>query len=134
MFTDCRSGAVDPVGQRGDVRSASAWRQAQRPPDPFASSLRYHLGLVTPNSEACRIFVDGESYSWRDGEAVMFDETFIHRAENKTDVTRVILFCDIERPLSSRIMTRLNRGFRSKLAHYTLKWLIIGGLLYWIFA
>ena len=23
---------------------------------------------------------------------------------------------------------------RSKLAHYTLKWLIIGGLLYWIFA
>ena len=22
---------------------------------------------------------------------------------------------------------------RSKLAHYTLKWLIIGGLLYWIF-
>jgi beta-hydroxylase len=102
--------------------------------DPFASSLRYHLGLVTPNSEACRIFVDGESYSWRDGEAVMFDETFIHRAENKTDVTRVILFCDIERPLSSRIMTWLNRGFRSKLAHYTLKWLIIGGLLYWIFA
>ena len=25
------------------------------------------------------------------------------RAENKTDVTRVILFCDIERPLSSRV-------------------------------
>jgi hypothetical protein len=29
---------------------------------------------------------------------------------------------------------RLLRGCAGKLAHYTLKWLIIGGLLYWIFA
>ena len=65
--------------------------------------------LVTPNSEACRIFVDGEPYFWRDGEAVMFDETFIHWAENKTPTTRIILFCDIERPLTSRLMTRINR-------------------------
>ena len=36
--------------------------------DPYAGSLRYHLGLVTPNSDACRIFVDGEPYAWRDGE------------------------------------------------------------------
>ncbi len=76
--------------------------------DPFAGSLRYHLGLVTPNSDACRIVVDGESYSWRDGEAVMFDETFIHWAENRTDVDRLILFCDVERPLTSRIVARLN--------------------------
>ena len=54
--------------------------------DPYAGSLRYHLGLVTPNSDACRIVVDGQSYSWRDGEAVMFDETFIHWAENRSDV------------------------------------------------
>jgi hypothetical protein len=26
---------------------------------------------------ACRITVDGEPYFWRDGEPVMFDETFI---------------------------------------------------------
>src|SRR2546422_1061818 len=83
--------------------------------DPFAGSLRYHLGLITPNSEACRIFVDGEPYFWRDGEAVMFDETFIHRAENKTDVTRIILFCDVERPLRTRWMTWLNRGFRNTI-------------------
>ena len=76
--------------------------------DPFAGSLRYHLGLVTPNSEQCRIFVDGESYFWRDGEAVMFDETFIHWAENKSDVDRLILFCDVERPLTNRLVTGLN--------------------------
>jgi beta-hydroxylase len=77
--------------------------------DPFAGSLRYHLGLVTPNSDACRIFVDGEPYSWRDGEDLLFDETFIHSAENKTDTTRIILFCDVERPLRTRVMQAVNR-------------------------
>ncbi|TMG81200.1 MAG: aspartyl/asparaginyl beta-hydroxylase domain-containing protein [Betaproteobacteria bacterium] len=142
--------------------------------DPFAGSLRYHLGLSTPNSEKCRIFVDGEPYHWRDGEAVIFDETFIHWAENKTDQLRVILFCDVERPLTSRIMSKINHwyestvirasqtenmegdtvgalnkvfGFayylrlpakalkrKSKWMYYTLKWLLLGGLLYWILA
>src|SRR5690606_41164828 len=58
------------------------------------------LGLATPNSDACRIYVDGQPYAWRDGEDVMFDETYVHWVKNETDVTRVILFCDIERPLS----------------------------------
>jgi beta-hydroxylase len=141
--------------------------------DPFAGSLRYHLGLVTPNSDLCRIVVDGEPYAWRDGEPVMFDETFIHVAENRSDVTRIILFCDIERPLRTRLVRALNRFVkttlirasqtenapgdrvgvlnhvfnavyrvrligkaikrRSRVAHYTLKWLIFGGLLYLIF-
>ncbi|HWP66957.1 MAG TPA: aspartyl/asparaginyl beta-hydroxylase domain-containing protein [Candidatus Limnocylindria bacterium] len=77
--------------------------------DPFAGSLRYHLGLVTPNSEQCRIFVDGQPYVWRDGEAVLFDETYVHRAENKTDTPRIILFCDVERPLRHRAATAINR-------------------------
>jgi len=77
--------------------------------DPFAGSLRYHLGLVTPNSDKCRIFVDGVECVWRDGEDFLFDETFIHRAENNTDVNRIILFCDVERPMSNRVMTAVNR-------------------------
>jgi beta-hydroxylase len=77
--------------------------------DPFAGSLRYHLGLVTPNSPECFIVVDGEKYYWKDGEAVMFDETYIHTAENRTDVTRVILFCDVERPLSNWLIRAVNR-------------------------
>jgi len=77
--------------------------------DPFAGSLRYHLGLITPNSDACRIYVDGEEYSWRDGEDVVFDETFIHWARNDSDQTRVILFCDVERPLRTRVARAINR-------------------------
>ncbi len=69
--------------------------------DPYAGSLRYHLGLITPNSDNCNIVVDGESYAWRDGEDVLFDETYIHHAQNQTDIDRLILFCDVERPVKT---------------------------------
>jgi beta-hydroxylase len=77
--------------------------------DPFAGSLRYHLGLITPNSDKCRILVDGVECVWRDGQALMFDETFIHSAENATDHTRIILFCDVERPMKYGFLTAINR-------------------------
>lgn len=77
--------------------------------DPFAGSVRYHLGLMTPNSDECQIFIDGTPYSWRDGEDIMFDETYIHVAENKTETNRVILFCDVERPLNNPVARGINR-------------------------
>lgn len=79
--------------------------------DPYAGSLRYHLGLVTPNDPECFIEVDGQRYHWKDGESVMFDETFIHHAANKTVHQRVVLFCDVERPLWSAPVRWFNRLF-----------------------
>jgi len=87
--------------------------------DPFAGSLRYHLGLSTPNCDDCRIFVDGQEYAWRDGEDVIFDETYVHWVKNDTDKTRVILFCDIERPLSNRLMISINRRISGLLGRAT---------------
>jgi len=54
---------------------------------------------------------------WRDGEAFMFDETFIHSAENATDVNRIILFCDVERPMKYGVMTAINRW----VSHHIVK-------------
>ena len=79
--------------------------------DPYAGSLRYHLGLVTPNSEDCCIYVDGQKYWWKDGEAVMFDETYIHHAENNTDINRIVLFLDIKRPVKFFLIDWFNRLF-----------------------
>lgn len=141
--------------------------------DPYAGSLRYHLGLITPNDDRCFIDVDGQRYSWRDGEGVMFDETYIHFAENGTDHNRIILLCDIERPMTARWAAAFNRWFSRRVmaaasspnsdhdrtgginrafsvlyrvrlrakalkktnrsVYYALKWLILGGLLLWIF-
>ncbi len=83
--------------------------------DPYAGSIRYHLGLVTPADPACYIDVDGQRYFWKDGEAVLFDETFIHYAENKTDCNRIILFCDIERPMRFRWAQAVNHFFARHL-------------------
>ena len=85
--------------------------------DPFAGSLRYHLGLKTPNSPKCHIFVDGNECIYRDGEDFLFDETFIHHAENATDQTRIILFCDVERPKKYAFMTNFNRW----VSHHIIK-------------
>jgi beta-hydroxylase len=67
--------------------------------DPYAGSMRYHLGLQVPEDPRCAIYVDGQPYVWKNGEGVIFDETYIHYAENKTDQGRIVLFCDVRRPL-----------------------------------
>src|SRR5271165_5330270 len=87
--------------------------------DPYAGSLRYHLGLDTPNSDDCFIEVDGVRRGWRDGQAMIFDETFIHYAENKTDKTRLILFCDIARPLRGAIPRAANRFISNHIVKAT---------------
>ena len=79
--------------------------------DPYAGSLRYHLGLVTPNDPGCYIEVDGQRYHWRDGEVVMFDETYIHHAANTTQQPRIILFADVERPVHTAVVRWANRAF-----------------------
>ena len=79
--------------------------------DPFAGSLRYHLGLATPNHDLCYIDVDGLRHSWRDGAGVIFDETYVHEAYNRSLVNRIILFCDIERPLKWAWAERFNHWF-----------------------
>ena len=79
--------------------------------DPFAGSLRYHLGLNTPNDDRCYICVDGIQKSWRDGQGFLFDETYVHEAYNRTEQNRIILFVDIERPLRWGWAESFNRWF-----------------------
>lgn len=81
--------------------------------DPVACSFRYHLGLKTPNDPQCFINVDGTKYSWKDGEAFLFDETYLHFANNDAETYRLILMCDVERPLSfpGKIINAIVRFF-----------------------
>lgn len=107
------------VALLNQIPSVKAAMFAELPPggqlnphrDPFAGSLRYHLGLATPNDDLCYIDVDGIRHSWRDGQGVIFDETYIHDAYNKTQQNRIILFCDVERPLKWRLAQGFNHWF-----------------------
>ena len=77
--------------------------------DPYAGSLRYHLGLSTPNSTLCKIVVDNKERHWQDGQSLFFDETYIHYAHNQTEQGRLILLCDIERPMRFMLPKYINR-------------------------
>jgi beta-hydroxylase len=77
------------------VLEPGAWIPPHR--GPYCGSIRYHLGLVVP--ENCFIKVNNEDYYWRDGEGVLFDDTYTHEVKNNSDKRRFILFLDVLRPL-----------------------------------
>jgi aspartyl/asparaginyl beta-hydroxylase (cupin superfamily) len=68
---------------------------------PFTGCFRYHLGLSIPKDRKnCYIRVRNENYCWKEGEDVIFDDTYEHEVFNDTDEIRIVLFADIVRPLS----------------------------------
>ena len=68
--------------------------------DPFSYTVRYSLGLSTPNSNECGIVVDRHDYKWKDGDSIIFDENYMHDAYNRTEKPRLILMTDIDRPMT----------------------------------
>jgi len=84
--------------------------------DPYAGWLRYHLGLATPNDDACYMKVDGRRYVWRDGHAMLFDETYVHWADNGSARGRLVLLCDVERPMRFRWAQAVNHWCGRMLA------------------
>lgn len=75
--------------------------------DPFAYTLRYSIGLSTPNSDGSGLIINDYDYKWRDGDSIVFDETYLHSAYNDTDVPRIILMTDIDRPMKIKLVQKL---------------------------
>ncbi len=84
----------------------------------YKGFLRYHMGVLVPGNNAertcwVRINADpadnasrdtqriaqGEKYFWKNGEGVVFDDTFLHEAANQSDEVRVVLWFDFRRKL-----------------------------------
>ncbi len=75
----------------------------------YKGLLRYHLPLIIPDEwDKCFINVNGRVLNWRIGEDLMFDDRFLHHAENNTNQQRVILFLDIKRDFKSIWLNLLN--------------------------
>ena len=85
---------------------------------PYKGCIRLHMGLLTPNSDECFISLNGQRYSWRDGEVILLDDSYEHYVENNTDKYRVILFCDILRPMNL-IGDLANELLMKNMAKYT---------------
>lgn len=66
---------------------------------PWRGVLRYHLPLIVPREGDCAIRVGDQTSSWKEGVAMMFDDSYDHEVWNDTDELRVVLFLDIIRPM-----------------------------------
>lgn len=72
--------------------------------------LNVHLGILVPKGpERCEIRVNDEFRGWRDGEFLIFDETYNHEAWNESDEPRVVLFLQVMRPMKwpGRVLGKL---------------------------
>jgi aspartate beta-hydroxylase len=58
--------------------------------------LTVHLPLIVPGD--CALLAGGMLHEWKEGHAMVFDDTFEHEAWNRSDSTRVILLMDTWNP------------------------------------
>ena len=67
---------------------------------PTNIKLRCQLPLLLPESnEACFIRVGGEIKFWKEGEVIIFDDTYEHEACNLSDIhDRAVLIFDVWHP------------------------------------
>jgi aspartyl/asparaginyl beta-hydroxylase (cupin superfamily) len=84
----------------------------------YKGFVRYHLGVIIPNDNAggeCYLRVNGnrddnarrdptliergETYYWKNGEGIVFDDNYLHDAANTSDQIRVVLWLDLRRQM-----------------------------------
>lgn len=69
---------------------------------PTNCRIRCHLPLFVP--KGCLLSVDGEKRRWKEGELLLFDDSFLHEAWHKgTDGERVVLMLDLWHPELSMV-------------------------------
>jgi aspartyl/asparaginyl beta-hydroxylase (cupin superfamily) len=66
---------------------------------PWCGVIRIHLAMVVPSDGDSILVCNEKEYRWKEGEAVVFDDTYEHFAVNLSNNNRVVLFLDYMRPL-----------------------------------
>ncbi|MDP3561677.1 MAG: aspartyl/asparaginyl beta-hydroxylase domain-containing protein [Legionellaceae bacterium] len=84
---------------------------------PYLGYLRYHLGIHVPKNNPPTITVNKQPYTWREGEAVLFDDSWPHQVHNESDEFRAVLIIDILRPMPF-LPNLVNRFITQTIARY----------------
>lgn len=68
---------------------------------PFRGILRFHLILSMPLDDdgvpACELNIDGEPHRLRDGDCLLWDDTYPHEVWNRSEQLRIALLLDVWR-------------------------------------
>jgi aspartate beta-hydroxylase len=93
---------------------------AHIPPHTGVTNVRsiVHLPLIVPPE--CAFRVGGETRSWEEGQAFVFDDTIEHEAWNKSDALRAVLIFDVWNPHLSQSEREMLRGLFQEMIDYGL--------------
>jgi aspartyl/asparaginyl beta-hydroxylase (cupin superfamily) len=64
------------------------------------------------------LVVNGQDYFWKEGEGVLFDDSYPHSVVNSCPELRAVLIVDVERPMSL-FPTLLNRATTRVVIRHT---------------
>lgn len=84
---------------------------------PYMGYLRYHLGVHVPKNNPPQIIVNQQPYVWKEGEAVLFDDSWPHEVRNESDDYRAVLIIDVLRPMPF-LPRKLNQFVTNVIARY----------------
>ncbi|MEL7486463.1 MAG: aspartyl/asparaginyl beta-hydroxylase domain-containing protein [Pseudomonadota bacterium] len=65
----------------------------------YCGYLRYHLGLSIPENDPPALRVKDKLYTWKEGESILFDDSWNHEVINESDDFRIVLLVDVLRPM-----------------------------------
>ncbi|MGH3380969.1 MAG: aspartyl/asparaginyl beta-hydroxylase domain-containing protein [Actinoallomurus sp.] len=94
---------------------------------PYYGYLRYHLGVEVPTDNPPRIRIRDHVHTWKDGESILFDDSWNHEVINNSAERRVVLIVDVLRPmprkqhLANRFFTFVTRFFYGRIVFRRLK-------------
>lgn len=77
-----------------------AGKSIPRHTSPSRYYLRYHLGMQVPASNPPFILLKDQKYTWREGESVLFDDSWDHEIVNHASEPRAVLIVDVLRPMA----------------------------------
>ncbi|MDN5202467.1 aspartyl/asparaginyl beta-hydroxylase domain-containing protein [Fulvivirgaceae bacterium BMA10] len=76
----------------------------------FFGFLRYQMPLIVPKKGHCMITVGDKTHQYKEGQAILFDDTIEHSVVNATDEMRIVLFLDIDKR-ANFLVSLMNRFF-----------------------
>lgn len=66
---------------------------------PSPTYLRYHTAFRVPRDKPPSIRVRDRVYTWKEGESLLFDDSWEHEVYNESSDVRVVLIVDVLRPV-----------------------------------
>ncbi len=85
---------------------------------PYVGYLRYHLALKVPTDNPPTIRVKDWVHQWKEGGAILFDDSYPHEVVNHSNQHRAVMIVDVRRPMRG-VPEQVNKFMVNVVAKHT---------------